>query len=244
MCGSAARFSGRGAEPLVGRLSLDDVPPMTSPYHLQTCGLRAPRNSDHHRISITVLGPSREISQRSRLRLHRDAARGRQEARPRQMEEYGAAPPGHPRARVVVDFHNDIIEMVCPAQAVARRSRRAFDRHGCSCDRPDLPTRHQSARSVAAVYWYGAVTPDPPATRFSADEIALSESPITFPFIGKNARAAQRDRDYPAVDDQDALAALARPPPHRKNTGWPGGTHRNARFSAPLIHWFGWPWRW
>src|SRR6476660_258179 len=60
---------------------------------------------------------------------------------------------------------------------------------------------------------------------------------IAFPFIGKNARAAERRRDYLASNDQDAFTALAGTPSDHENTGRCSETHRNARFSAPVIHW-------
>ena len=49
------------------------------------------------------------------------APRSRRSAngRPGHMDEHRAAPPGHPRPRVVVDFDDEVIEMVVPPQPVA-----------------------------------------------------------------------------------------------------------------------------
>ncbi len=50
----------------------------------------------------------------------RDAAGGRREARPRHVDEYGAAAAGHARTGIVVDLDENVVEPVVPPQPVAR----------------------------------------------------------------------------------------------------------------------------
>jgi len=56
------------------------------------------------------------------FRLEGDASRRRSKSRPGKVDEYGAAAAGDTRPRVVVDLHDEIIEMVLPPQPVAGRS--------------------------------------------------------------------------------------------------------------------------
>ena len=83
------------------------------------------------------------------------------------MDEHGAAPPGHARPRVVVDFHNDIIEMVISVKAVARRTGPAFDRAVVVAVGGILRPGVVRARFGATVSGYVAAVRDPAATRFS-----------------------------------------------------------------------------
>jgi hypothetical protein len=59
---------------------------------------------------------------------HGDAAGGGRQARACEMQEDCASAAGNARARVVVDFDNEIIEMIIPPQPVSSLSRRQPDR--------------------------------------------------------------------------------------------------------------------
>ena len=70
--------------------------------------------------------PIQELTQAA-LR-HRDTPRRRRKTGPRQVDEDRAAAPGDPGAHIVVDFDNQIIEMVRPPKPVTGRASRHFDR--------------------------------------------------------------------------------------------------------------------
>src|ERR1700751_297133 len=63
-----------------------------------------------------------------RLRRHRYAAGGRSEIFARQMQEHGAAAMRHPRAGVVIDLNDEVVEMMVPLQAITRAAARQRDR--------------------------------------------------------------------------------------------------------------------
>src|SRR6187402_2669008 len=62
------------------------------------------------------------------LLRHRHAAGRRGEARLGKMQEYRATATGYPGPCVVVDFNNEIIKMVLPAQPVPGCARGHMDR--------------------------------------------------------------------------------------------------------------------
>jgi len=60
--------------------------------------------------------------------LERHAAGGRRQTRPGDMDEDGAAQPGHPRPGVVVDLDDQVVEAIPPAEPVAWFIGRAVER--------------------------------------------------------------------------------------------------------------------
>src|SRR5262245_59840362 len=60
--------------------------------------------------------------------LHRDAAGGRAPVRPGHVQEYGTAALSHPRAPIVVDLDDEVVEPVLAPQAIAWFIGRAAER--------------------------------------------------------------------------------------------------------------------
>src|SRR5262245_30324133 len=102
------------------------------------------------------------------------------------MQEYGAAPAGNPRPRVVIDFDDQVVQMVVTPEAVARLIGRATERtivaavtgifapgHGgidADCGQP----RQRLAAAVGA-------PPQPPEA-----ETAARRGTIALPLVGTN----------------------------------------------------------
>jgi hypothetical protein len=49
----------------------------------------------------------------------RNAPRGRGKIRPRDVDEYGAAPSNDPGTGIVVDLDDEVIQAICPAEPIA-----------------------------------------------------------------------------------------------------------------------------
>ena len=146
----------------------------------------------------------------------RDTSRRRRTIRPRQMQEHRAAAAGHPRAGIVVDLDDEIVDMIVPPQPVAWFSGRAAEGaiiapvggifapgdvtgnapDGQQCPRPRMPVRPPPQ----------ADEPKTPARRGS----------IAFEFVGTDAPTAEHDGDGEGAGDQDAPRLVSRPCPHAK----------------------------
>jgi hypothetical protein len=128
------------------------------------------------------------------------------------MEEHGAAAAGNAGTPVVVNFYNDIIEMIGACEAVPGHFARSFYRAVVISVRgvfrpgvvtADLPQRQQSSRCRPAV----SPPPDADRMKFSA-----WRAPIALAFIGDNAGPADRRRNGSSSRNENGLAGLPRPP--------------------------------
>src|SRR5205823_7214485 len=139
----------------------------------------------------------------------RNAARRRREIGTRQMQEHGAAAAGYPWAGVVIDFNDEIVEMVLARQPVAGLV--ADQTNGLivvAVSRvlapgvfgPDRPDRQIGPRPRMAV---GA----PPQLQRIVR--ALGGAAVTLPFVGEDATATKCHRHGPAVRRQPAPARVA-----------------------------------
>src|SRR6185312_6710185 len=134
------------------------------------------------------------------------------EVGPRQMQEHGAAAAGYPRAGVVIDFDDEIVEMVLAREPVAGLvADQADGLIVTAVPRvlapgvfgPDRPDRQKGPRSRMAV---GA----PPQLQRAID--ASGSAAVALPFIGEDAAATKCHRHGPAVRRQPAPARLAGSP--------------------------------
>ena len=132
------------------------------------------------------------------------------------MQKHRAAAAGHPRAGIVVDLDDEIVEMVIPPQPVAWFSGRAAEgaviapvggifapgnvtgnaSDGQQCPWPRMPVRPPPQ----------ADEPKPPARR----------GPVAFELVGTDAPTAEHDGDSEGAGDQDAPRLVSRPCPHAK----------------------------
>ena len=143
----------------------------------------------------------------------RDTARGRRKSVPGDMDEHGAAAPGHARPRVVVDFDDQIVEAVVPAKPIAWFIGRPPERHGYSGGPRGPRTRRRRARSAAPAARSAAAAGDRPATTAGPGETGR-------PVCRRRLRACRRldpaaaERNSEACNvagEQPALRAPARP---------------------------------
>ena len=105
---------------------------------------------------------------------HRHAAGGRAKSGAGDVEKHGAAPAGHAGPRVVVDFDDEIVEVIGAAEPVAWFSGRAPERLDCSAGRTGPRTRRRHGpmrRTGSSVCGRDG---DPPATTAGPGETGLA----------------------------------------------------------------------
>ena len=182
------------------------------------------------KISMRVAGVSRSTSQRSRLPVERHTARGRQKTRPRQVDEHGAAATGDSGTPIMVNFYNDIIEMIDPCETVTGRLLRPFHRPVIvavggifrpGVIRPDPAQRQGGPRRRPAI----GAPPHPDRVKSPARRAA-----VAFAFVGNNARAAKRRRNYHGSGNNYACASAV---PGRPRTR----TRDSFSKAGRTIHW-------
>lgn len=146
------------------------------------------------------------------LALERDAAGRRKVFRAREMNEYRAAAPGDARTPVMIDFNNNIIEMVGPDKTVS----------GC----PGRPSDRAVVIAVGRVFRPRVVWPNPAQGKECAGrqaavgtppdshrtEPATRRPPIPLAFIGDNAGSPERSGNGGVARDYNALALYSWPP--------------------------------
>src|SRR5438128_5567073 len=130
------------------------------------------------------------------------------------MNEDGAAPTRHARARVMIDLDDEIIELIVPPQAVAAVIGRALEGTVVAAiggiftpskGRINASGRQQCRRVRMAIR-------APP----QADEAkaAARRRAITLEFVGANAAAAEHDLQCARSGEQDASGPAPRTGPH------------------------------
>ena len=178
-----------------------------------------------HRISISFC-PNPPQQSPQRIRLQRHAPRRRRKSRPRHVNEHRAAAAGNARPGVVVDFDNQIIEMVGAAQPVAGLSGRQPEGPivapvgrilAPGIVRPDSPDRQPRDRPRSAV----GPPPQPHQPKPAARRCA-----VAFALVGQDAAAAERHRQCQRPGDQPSFGPVARPGPHPQRLQ---GSRRHAR---------------
>src|SRR5262245_30946919 len=126
------------------------------------------------------------------------------------MQEHGAAAPGDPRAGVVVDLDNEIVEVVVTRQAVAAR--------------PALQANRLVVVPVGRVFAPGILGTDRPhgKMRFRADmavgpppqprgkEDAAGGAAVALALVGLDAATTERNRYGPAISGEPAPAGVSR----------------------------------
>ncbi len=158
---------------------------------------------------------------------------------PGDVDEHGASPPGHARARVVVDFDNQIIEMIVAPQPVPGLAGRQF--------------KGPVVAPVGGILAPGVIAPDAanrqprhwpdPAVRAPPEphhpKPAARRRAITLALVGPDAAAAERHRQNPRASEQPAFRLVARSGPYPQ--GLEGRRHaerlveRNKSF-APAVN--------
>lgn len=149
------------------------------------------------------------------FRLEGDASRRRSKSRPGKVDEYGAAAVGDARPRVVVDLHDEIIEVILPPQPVAGRS----------LDEPNGPVvapvgrvlapgvrRANPSHRQARAWARAAVGPPPHAQR--AETAARGRS-VAFDFIRLDAAAPERHLQTQRPGDEPSPAPVSSPGRYR-----------------------------
>jgi len=121
------------------------------------------------------------------------------------VEKYGAAPSGDAGARVVVNFNNEIIEIVGAAEPISWFSGRAPKRSIVApvgrvlapCVQWTDAARRQPRQRPQL-----AIRPPPYSKRAKA---AAGGAPVAFAFVGPNAGTAECDRHGQWPGEQPAL---------------------------------------
>src|SRR5918992_2057461 len=122
---------------------------------------------------------------------HRDASRRGREIGPRQMQEHGAATAGNSRRAVVIDFDDEVVEVILARQPVTSLIPDQTDWLVITAVLrvlapgiflPDRPNRQIGPRSGMAV---GA----PPQLQRMID--ASRSTAVALPFVGEDAAAAK-----------------------------------------------------
>lgn len=144
-------------------------------------------------------------------RLKRDASGRRRKARSRHMDEDCAAASGNSRARVVIDFDDDVIQMILPPKPVAwftgRPPKGAVIKPVAGVLAPyigpaDGADRKLGQRTRQAIR--------PPPQSHGAKAPAWRPA-ITFALIGPDSGTPERDRHAPRPGADKALRRPARP---------------------------------
>ncbi len=155
-------------------------------------------------------------------RGHGDAAGGRGEARPRHMNEHGAAAAGDPGPRVVVDLDDEVVERIAAGQAVAGGAGQEADRPVVAAVgrvlAPAVGGVDRANRQQGGRPWRAVAAP-PQADR---PEPARGRAAVPFPLVGLDAAAAERHGNPLGTRRKPAAAAVARPRPDvdsRKRNG-------------------------
>ncbi len=126
------------------------------------------------------------------------------------MDEDGAAAVTDTRARVVIDFNNEVVETVRAPETVTRRAFQQADRlivaavvrvFAPAVIRPNGPHGQSGARPRRAVG--SPPKPDQPETPARRRAVALE-------FVGENAATAEGYRNDAPTEAQDALRPNAR----------------------------------
>ena len=154
------------------------------------------------------------------VRRERNAARGRRSVGPRHMHEHGAASACHPGAGVVVDFDDEIVEVVGPPKAVAAVG-------GCPSKRAVIP-------SVGGILAPGEVGGDAvggqqrlrmpvaigPPPQADQPKSAPRGRAVALEFVGADTPSAEHDRERQRTREQDALGRAARSGPATRSSDY------------------------
>ena len=141
------------------------------------------------------------------------------------MQEYGAAAPGNARAGVVVDFDNEIVEVIVALQAVA----------GLACRTP----HRLVVVTVGRIFAPGIVSADRPARQMGPGaDMAVGPPPqslrtkdaargaaIALALVGHDAATAERDGDGPTVGREPTPTGISGSAVNADQREWPI-THR------------------
>src|SRR4051794_23317484 len=149
-----------------------------------------------------------------RRACHGNAAGGRPEIFARQVQEHRTAAAGDARGCVVIDFDDEIVQVIVPLEPIAIASEvqpyrpvivTAFGIFAPAIVRPDRANRQKRARPRMAVR-------APPYLPWP--EGALRGGSVAFALVGADAATAERDRDGLPRREQPAPAGIAG---HRTN---------------------------
>jgi len=153
------------------------------------------------------------------------------------MHEHGAASACHPGAGIVVDFDDEIVEVVGPPKAVAAVG-------GCPSKRSVIPP-------VGGIFAPGEVGGDAVGgQQRSRVPVAIGPPPqadqpksaprgraVALEFVGADTPSAEHDRERQRTREQDALGRAARSGPHpdqRKSASAHGPSPR-IRAHEPIV---------
>src|ERR1700752_1432337 len=125
---------------------------------------------------------------------HRHAPGGGGQGRLGEMQEYRAAAAGYPRACVVVDFDNEIIEMILPPEPVAGLTGRHLDRPVVAAVggvlAPGVGARDASDRQHGGRPRMAVSAPPEP----NRAERAARGAAVALPLVRQNAASPERNR--------------------------------------------------
>jgi len=171
------------------------------------------------------------------VRRQRHAARRGRSVGPRHMHEHGAASACHPRAGVVVDLNDEIVEVVGSPEAVAAVAGRASKRAvippvGGILAPGEVGGNAAGGQQGARVPV--AIRPPPQADR---PKSPARGGAVALEFVRPDAPSAEHHRQRQRAREQDALGRAARSGPHadQRKSASAHGTSPRIRAHEPIV---------